>query len=287
MAGTRSAPNTITDPSGIAGDAYAVRMKAETDNLWNGIVTQTTDVAGTNTITAVSVPPLIADPVHGQTFRITPANNNTGAVTFNPDGRGAVAVKDIDGGALAADDLVADRPVLLWYDADIGFYRLQSKTERELIAALAASIAAATFWEVIGDTTVSAAVASIEHTFTAGDYSHIRVELSGLSPANATVTLAVALRRSGASIVTLTTVETFNAADTGTLNAVFDIDLVSATKLHFGVLNGATSQGAGAVLAEVKAFGSHATAPDRVRAIYSAGNIDAGRMMTYGLKVPA
>lgn len=280
MAGTRAAPTIVTDPADVTGTAYATRMAAETNNLWNGIITQTTTVAGADTITAVCIPPLIASPVDGQTFRVVPAANNTGAVTFNPDARGAIAVKDENGSALAADDIVANRPIMFWYDATNSYYRLCNPTQQDLLAAMAASIASAMLWEQIGDTTISGAVASIEHTFTANSYSKILVVFSGISSDTNTV-LVVTLRHSSGAIVTSSLAVLFNISDVATGQAEFIVDVNSATKRHDGLIRASSGLGP---IAEVQATGAHATAPDRVRVSFTA-NIDAGRIMTYGLKV--
>lgn len=165
---------------------------------------------------------------------------------------------------------------------------------------------AAGAWDLIGSTTVGAAVASIEHTWTADDYSAVRVVLSGLSPST-TASLTVSLRHSGASILDLgsksvnstTTIDgaaatftyvdptddtlTFAASDILTGMCDFAIDVNSATKFHTGV--GIINGGAlGAALGRGTS-GSSATAPDRARVAFSAGNIDAGQVFVYGMKV--
>ena len=62
----------------------------------------------------------------GATCLLVPAIANTGAVTLDIEGAGAVAVRDNDGVALAASTLVADRMYLLSYDGKSGneFWRI-------------------------------------------------------------------------------------------------------------------------------------------------------------------
>jgi hypothetical protein len=134
-------------------------------------------------------------------------------------------------------------------------------------------------WIEIGDTTLGSAVASVETTFTAGTYSRILVVVSGLSSASTNVTLNITLRHSGGAIVTLTGTGTGAGNFDGSGHAVFDIDLVAATKRHVGHLVAYHIAGADHLVAQ----GSNATAPDRVRVAFSSGNIDTGRIIVYGL----
>jgi hypothetical protein len=135
-------------------------------------------------------------------------------------------------------------------------------------------------WVELGDTTVVAAVASVETTFTAGTYSQILVVISDLSSASTNVSLVVTLRKSGGAIVTLTGAACGAGAQDGSGHAIFDIGLDAATKRHVGHL---VFCGTPATPDDVVAKGSNATAPDRVRVAFSWGNIDAGRVIVYGL----
>jgi hypothetical protein len=113
-------------PSGDTGatlpfDALDWQNKAhrEVAAVWTYAVAPLTTVAGTNTVTAASdttVVAAIAAYAKGQKFSIIPAITNTGAVTLNIDGRGAVAVKDADGNALAAGSWVAGRMYTVEHD---------------------------------------------------------------------------------------------------------------------------------------------------------------------------
>lgn len=279
MTATRAAPDTTTDPSGISGSAYAARVKAEIDALWNFVSTQTGSVGGTgNAITAVSSPPLIADPVNGQTFRLVPTAGNTGAVTVNLDGRGAIALKDEDGGALASGDLVTNHPIMFWYDSANSYYRLGAPTLADLLSAMAAQVTAATVWEKINSTTISGPTASVEHTFTAGSYTKILVIISGVSPATGVGSAIIAtLRNASGAIVTVTSTTLYAAADFMVGQVEFFLDLVNATKQHTGILTSKDET--------TKASGSSATAPDRIRVIVNGTNMDDGKVFTYGLKV--
>lgn len=275
----RSAPTIVTDPAGIGGSAYATRDAAEINALWNGVINQAGTIGGTaNAITAVCIPPLIANPAHGQTFRLTPASNNSSTVTVNLDGRGAIALKNEDGGALAANELVAGRPILFWYDGDNSYFRLCGATQQALLGSIATQVAAASMWEQFGDTIIGAPVAQVEHTFVAGAYSRIMVILSAVSPGTPGVAPIVTLRHSSAAIVTLTHL-TGDSGEQFMDTATFVIDLISATKTHYGFWDIDVS------IASGTATGSSATAPDRIRFAWSSTNIDGGRVMSYGLKV--
>jgi hypothetical protein len=284
MTATRSFPDEVTDPAGIAGDDYASRVKTEGDALWNGVITQVGSVAGTaNAITGVSSPPLTADPANGQTFRLTPGANNTTAVTINLDGRGAIALKDIDGSALVADDIVSGRPIEFQRQGASGNYRLTQPTQRALLAAMAASIAASTEWELLGSSNDFASTPALtyEVQFTVGGYSKILVVFGGLSPANSKQ-ITVDLRNSSAAVVSLT--DGVNGTTRQTGQAEFIIDTQSGTKVHYGRLISTLSS----PQIDVAGNGSSATAPDRVRIYYGTvvnSNMVTGKVRVYGLKV--
>lgn len=287
MTADRTAPTTITDPGGIGGDTYAAEIAEEIEALWNGVITQTGTVTGTaNAIAAVSSPPLIDDPIDGQTFRLIPTANNTLVVTINLDARGAIALKDEDGGALAAGDLVSGRAILFFYHDASGFYRLCNPTTAALIDALSAEIAANTHMELIGDTTITVAVAQIEHTFVANDYLEIISYAIGISGAS-TGTIDFTLRNVSGAIVTSSNSSAI-AGNYNTLRANAFIDILSATKFHGAGLQGAQLSLGPAYLADSAsgAVGSNATAPDRIRWAASAGNLDLGRVVTFGIRAP-
>lgn len=73
-------------------------------------------VAGTNTITG-SLTPDLGSYSAGMSVILTPANNNTGAVTLNIDSLGALDVQKANGDALVSGDLVAGIPALLVLDS--------------------------------------------------------------------------------------------------------------------------------------------------------------------------
>lgn len=74
-----------------------------------------TSVSGTNTITATATPAISAYAA-GQTFRFVPANTNTGAVTINISGVGAIAVTKGGATALSSGDLVAGTAYQITHD---------------------------------------------------------------------------------------------------------------------------------------------------------------------------
>lgn len=140
--------------------------------------------------------------------------------------------------------------------------------------------------ELIATNTIGAAVANVEQTFTAGSYSKIWVEISDLSGSSGTQLIVVTLRNSTTAIVTLTSsinvLSSASAVVTG--EAEFFIGLDAATKRHSGVLSTA-GDGSGGAIDTVTSTGTNATAPDRVRVNFAAGNIDDGIIKFYGLKI--
>lgn len=294
MSAIRVWPDQTQHPADLTGPQLAALQSAEGNALWNGVISQVTSVGGSaNAITGVCTPPLTATPAHGQTFRLTPGADCSGAVTINLDSRGAISLKDQDANASATGDVLNTRPIMFWYDSNIPAYRLVGPSQAETIAAVAATITSSQLWEELGDTTIGAAVASVEHTFTAGNYSRLLVAVSGLSPSSAGVQLVATLRNASGAIITLTTAGyaagagTMSAADLTTAEVTFLIDLISATKYHVGRLwgGGLDAFNSNQVLTTVAdVVGNSATAPDRIRIAYNSGNIDAGRIITKALK---
>lgn len=283
MTANRTPPTESNTPAGIAGDTYAARIAEEIAALYTGRVNQVSSIGGSaNAITGVNAPPLAAAYQVGEAFRFTPGANNTSSVTVNWDARGAVALVDEDGNALVADDLVAGRAVTCWYNGT--HMRLGAPTLRALLAALAADIADASLWEVIGDTIVGSPVASIEHTFTAGDYAAIVCRIGGASSSGNGVSFVARLRNTATNLLNLQIgAAALNNANLQTMHIDFTIDLVSGTRHYYGFARG---QNNGSVMTAVENAGNNALAADRVFYQYDSGNIDAGRFITYGLKKP-
>jgi hypothetical protein len=72
--------------------------------------------SGSNTITASFTPALTAVPTAGAICLVKAAADNTGAVTYNPDGQGAVSVRKPSGGALvelASGDIIQNQMCVL------------------------------------------------------------------------------------------------------------------------------------------------------------------------------
>ena len=83
--------------------------------LQNSTLTFLTSVAGTNVITG-NLTPAIASYVAGQMFSFLSAGTNTGAVTLNINGVGAIAVTKLGSTALAAGDIPANTIIIVQYD---------------------------------------------------------------------------------------------------------------------------------------------------------------------------
>lgn len=82
--------------------------------IQNGTLTTLSSVAGTNTITATAADPMSAYS-NTQTFRLTPANTNTGATTLNINSLGAKNVY-ANGVACSGGELQQGVPALVAYD---------------------------------------------------------------------------------------------------------------------------------------------------------------------------
>jgi hypothetical protein len=86
-----------------------------------GTVTQTgssifgSDTGGVNTI-VVTLFPAVVNLQEGATYRILVANTNTGAVTIDVNGLGAIALTKLSNVALAAGDILADSIIEVSYD---------------------------------------------------------------------------------------------------------------------------------------------------------------------------
>lgn len=286
----RMFPNTDdVGPPGPTGADYADKVAAEGQALWDRIINVLGSIAGSaNAITAQCTPPLVDSYKHGQQFWLIPDANNTGPVTIDIDGRGAVDLVAWDGSALEEDDLVAGEGTAMAYDSVNDEMRLMHPTARALLAI--AGQGGAQAWEMIGDSGVLGTVAQVEFTFVAGRYSRILLISQGLATGGPSVGAQHSLRNSSAAIVTLRGRVTLNAA-LRTHISDFVVDTVSATPTHYGQLAG-TSAGEVETFASgiEKAIGTSATPPDRVRvALANSSGVEGttttgGRVVAWGLR---
>ena len=196
----RTIPNTDTvGPPGPSGGEFANKVAAEVQRIWDLVPNMLVNIGGSaDAITAECDPPLISSYIHGQRFWLIPAANNTGPVTIDIDQRGQVDVVSYDGQQLQAGDLVAGEGTELVYDGDNNQMRLVHPTARELLARASGG---ASWWEQIGDSgEISAAVASVEFTFTVHRYVSVAVFINDLRRAtNGAVFCDVTLRNASAA----------------------------------------------------------------------------------------
>lgn len=137
-------------------------------------------------------------------------------------------------------------------------------------------------WELIGTTTISSPVASVEQTFATGTYCMVRIVMQDVSPS--TDAWPVITLREGSNVIVTLTLGDFSttAGGTAAVFAEFVISADASTKVCTGVAH----SGAGASSYQaVGSSGSHASEADRVRFAWSSGNIDDGVIKVYGLKV--
>ncbi|HRF08485.1 MAG TPA: hypothetical protein PL193_07565 [Xanthobacteraceae bacterium] len=237
-----------------------------------------------NAVVAEATPPLLSSYVHGQTFRLVPAANNTNAVTINIDGRGARALRNSDDGALTGGELASGKGIEFWYDAAVDRFKLSAQTVAQAIASLAASVAASNLWDTIIEIPTAPNVTQIEQTFTAGLYELIEVVFDGLSLAGSGRPI-FSLRNNTTAIVTL---------DDATNNIAGNADVVTGSvrfvvgnlgpKVSLGILDYALAAANGAAsMFTAKAGAAHSTAADRIRIQSSTVNaFDAGRITIRG-----
>ena len=142
--------------------------------------------------------------------------------------------------------------------------------------------AANTGWEKISATTIGAAVANLEQTFTVNTYAEVLIVFSDIS-GSAAALLQSELRTSTAAVFIVSS-SVASVADTGfsTGQVLFIIGRNAATKRHYAKIQGNMD---GTVDAGGTGVSSNASAPDRVKIFWNSGNIDAGIITIYGLKV--
>jgi hypothetical protein len=128
-------------------------------------------VAGTDTLTSTATPTVTTYGT-GLTIRFVPVADNTGAVTIDIDGVGAVAVTDATATALAAGALVAGTLVTATYDGTQ--FRVVGAGNLDLAGASALNIGGTTF-----DTTDKGSVGSGTVTFTVSDDAKQKLTVTG------------------------------------------------------------------------------------------------------------
>jgi hypothetical protein len=267
------------DTATISGADYAKQLAANVQRLYDMTVSQLGSVAGSaNAITASATPALLAAPVNGQTFRLVPAANNTGAVTININGQGAVALRTRSDVALTADTLVAGVPIEFWYDSSVLRFKLQGQTVAEAVASLAATVAASNLWTTILETTIGSPVASIEQTFTADLFEKIEVTYDWLGTSGGGA-ISLTLRNASGAIVTLP-LDVGGSAGTGASGLVDLVigalgDKVCSGRVFYRDRNG-NADGAH------QSGGHNATSADRIRIAPASGNLDSGRITIRG-----
>ncbi len=95
-----------------------VNDAARVDQVQTGVFSELISVSGTDTITA-SLSPSLAAYANAQQFLLSPASNNTGAVTININALGAKSLTKNGITALIADDLIAGASYNIAYDGTV------------------------------------------------------------------------------------------------------------------------------------------------------------------------
>lgn len=113
--GTISSAGSATDGS-PTGSEFITDVKEEVESLNDRASTPLTSVGGTADAITASFTPADATLAAGRRFAMVAAATNTGAVTLALNGEAAVAVKNDDGDALGAGQIVADRLYGLYFD---------------------------------------------------------------------------------------------------------------------------------------------------------------------------
>lgn len=292
MTARRKTYNSTDNPSGFSGQQLADDVNDQVAWMSAAVINPVGSIGGTGNAITGTVAPAVTSYVDRQQFEFVPTAANTGAVTVSWGG-GVVALKAPDGTALVANDLQIGVPVRHYYDSTAGYMRMAQWSQRAQSAAAVASFS--TQWALIGDTTVSVATASVEHTFTAGSYAKIMQVLSGLASASDSVNIVATLRNASGAIVTLTTTG-FNGGNANMISThgvaaqvdyLIDTITSGSDRTHYGLLRGGgyDSLTFHRTLNQIEAVGNNSTAPDRVRIAYTSGNVGAGRIVTLGMKI--
>ncbi|MCP4385332.1 MAG: hypothetical protein GY798_28630 [Hyphomicrobiales bacterium] len=112
------APSTVNNSA--RGEMAAIAKYV--DDRDGGLV-----ATGTNIITVTTNQSLSASHIAaGLTLSFRAVNTNTGAVTFNPDSTGAVAIVDQSGNALTGGEIVAGSMVTVMYNSNTSKWHLAS-----------------------------------------------------------------------------------------------------------------------------------------------------------------
>jgi hypothetical protein len=300
---TRAFPRKDWAGNAIADfKTYADHIAVRGEKLFAMVPNRLTVAGGSaDAIEASCDPPLLTDPVDGQLFRLLAAAQNTGNVTIDIDGRGAISARDYAGNNFAEGSYEAGEELEFRYDGTASQLWLTHRTLSQQVAAAAAAVGLQSPLERFGDSGLIAGTPSqVEFTFTAGRYVAIDLFISDVRPTADGASLTVTLRNSSGAILTLnTSVSVGNASSEGiSLGAQFVIGTVFPTKGHYGSLVGKytntsanhfkygvglTTDGGGASeTVPLAVAGADESAPDRVRFAFNSGNIQEGRIVADG-----
>lgn len=118
---------TSSSTGPISGPVYMNAVAEEVTALWNAAPLQLSSVGGTaDAITASVTPALTGSLVDGMAFFITPTSTNTGAVTLNVGGTGAISVVSASGSALTAGAMTSGTTYLLLYRGSANKFALMT-----------------------------------------------------------------------------------------------------------------------------------------------------------------
>lgn len=255
----------------------------------------------TNALTLTLAPALIAYGA-GVSIEFKATANNTGAMTVDVNGRGAVNIKKMKNGTLSAME-----------SGDVkngGIYRITHDGTQFQIKSLDEAAGGTAGWELL-------AVASgggASYDFTSGidaTYKNYALVCRNLIPVNNGVALGVRIRRSGqgsfdatdyayvhsyASGTAITTTSSnstsyiaaikslANADTTGAFGTLFLGSIGNSGNAHmYGQFSERTSSG-GVRSASMAGGNATATAIDGVQLLMSSGNISSGGAYLYGLR---
>jgi len=303
-----------TTPGAVDGDAYMDAVQEEVTGLWDRSVITLTSVSGTNTISATATPALTGALGGSMNFILKAAATNSGAVTLNVNGGGAVAVVDAEGTALTAGALRINGNYFLHYDSGISKYVVVNYTPA----------AAVTVGSKLLRTQAASSSSSLDFVHGASGvvlddtYDHYELVLSSLVPATDDVELWLRVGTGGGPTYQTTLYSFFytfatsagagaqggttaakiilgsDPAGTGavgnasgeSVNAIIDFANPESASLHklfsfHGVYKGANAS----PMYKFEGAGSwdSATAITALRVMFESGNIASGRASLYGI----
>lgn len=146
----RTVPTSASTPP-VTGPNYMNAISDAFGILFNVSALPLTSIGGTgNAITASLDPPLASGLANGMSFWLTPAANNTGAVTIAINGAAAQAIRDSAGNVPASGVLQTGVQCLITWNSAAGHFRILNSSQVTKVADYQAFTASGTWTKPAG-----------------------------------------------------------------------------------------------------------------------------------------